>query len=43
MLEKFCFWLGKEVEGVDIFVILMDLEMLVMDGMICVCKICELE
>lgn len=42
-LEKSRFWSGKEAEGVDISVILMDLEMPVMDGMTCARKIRELE
>lgn len=42
-IEKSRFWLGKEDEGVDISVILMDLEMPVMDGMTCAKRIRELE
>ncbi|KAF5020797.1 hypothetical protein F66182_7175 [Fusarium sp. NRRL 66182] len=42
-LERSRFWAGKESEGVDISVILMDLEMPVMDGMTCARKIRELE
>ncbi|UKZ75397.1 hypothetical protein TrVFT333_003082 [Trichoderma virens FT-333] len=42
-LQKSRFWAGKEEEGVDISVILMDLEMPVMDGMTCARKIRELE
>ncbi|KAF5629259.1 Hybrid signal transduction histidine kinase K [Fusarium sp. NRRL 52700] len=42
-LERSRFWAGKEAEGVDISVILMDLEMPVMDGMTCARKIRELE
>ncbi|TWU75296.1 hypothetical protein ED733_006468 [Metarhizium rileyi] len=42
-LEKSRFWAGKEEDGVDISVILMDLEMPVMDGMTCARKIRELE
>ena len=42
-IEKSRFWAGKEQEGVDISVILMDLEMPVMDGMTCAKRIRELE
>ncbi|PHH90148.1 hypothetical protein CDD83_4395 [Cordyceps sp. RAO-2017] len=42
-LQKSRFWVGQEAEGVDISVILMDLEMPVMDGMTCARKIRELE
>lgn len=42
-LEKSRFWAGHEQDGVDISVILMDLEMPVMDGMTCARKIRELE
>ncbi|PHH73226.1 hypothetical protein CDD82_5601 [Ophiocordyceps australis] len=42
-LEKSRFWAGQEANGVDISVILMDLEMPVMDGMTCAKKIRELE
>lgn len=42
-LQKSRFWLGKEADGVDISVILMDLEMPVMDGVTCARKIRELE
>ena len=42
-IEKSRFWAGKEEEGVDISVILMDLEMPVMDGMTCAKRIRELE
>jgi CheY-like chemotaxis protein len=42
-LQKSRFWVGQETEGVDISVILMDLEMPVMDGMTCARKIRQLE
>lgn len=42
-LQKSRFWAGHEADGVDISVILMDLEMPVMDGMTCARKIRELE
>ncbi|KAG6036935.1 hypothetical protein E4U41_005408 [Claviceps citrina] len=42
-LQKSRFWAGQEHSGVDISVILMDLEMPVMDGMTCARKIRELE
>lgn len=42
-LAKSRFWAGQEKEGLDINVILMDLEMPVMDGMTCARKIRELE
>lgn len=42
-LQRSRFWLGQEKEGMDISVILMDLEMPVMDGMTCARKIRELE
>lgn len=42
-LAKSRFWSGQESVGMDISVILMDLEMPVMDGMTCAKKIRELE
>lgn len=42
-LQRSRFWLGQEEDGMDISVILMDLEMPVMDGMTCARKIRELE
>ncbi|KAL6863011.1 hypothetical protein ACO1O0_003255 [Amphichorda felina] len=42
-LQQSRFWAGHEGEGMDISVILMDLEMPVMDGMTCARKIRELE
>ncbi|ODA76078.1 hypothetical protein RJ55_08361 [Drechmeria coniospora] len=42
-IQKSKFWTGQEMEGVEISVILMDLEMPVMDGMTCARKIRELE
>ncbi|WYZ44371.1 hypothetical protein EsH8_VII_000807 [Colletotrichum jinshuiense] len=42
-LKKSRFWAGKEADGFDLSVILMDLEMPVMDGMTCAKRIRELE
>lgn len=42
-LQKSRFWAGREADGVDISVILMDLEMPIMDGVTCARKIRELE
>ncbi|KAK2589752.1 hypothetical protein QQS21_012572 [Conoideocrella luteorostrata] len=42
-IQRSRFWAGQEHSGVDISVILMDLEMPVMDGMTCARKIRELE
>ncbi|KAK9786616.1 hypothetical protein SCARD494_11107 [Seiridium cardinale] len=43
LLKKSRYWVGQELAGTDISVILMDLEMPVMDGMTCTRKIRELE
>lgn len=42
-LEKTRFWKGKEVSGVELSVVLMDLEMPVMDGLTCVKLIRQLQ
>lgn len=42
-LERSRFWAGRDGQGVDISVILMDLEMPVMDGMTCTKRIRQLE
>lgn len=42
-LERSRFWSGQESNGVDISVVLMDLEMPVMDGMTCAKRIRELQ
>ena len=42
-LKKSRFWIGQEMNGYHLSVILMDLEMPVMDGMTCAKRIRELE
>ncbi|KOS18942.1 Histidine protein kinase NIK1 [Escovopsis weberi] len=42
-LQRSKFWLGQEAHGIDVSVILMDLEMPIMDGITCARKIRELE
>lgn len=42
-LQKSRYWVGQEAEGIDVSVILMDLEMPVMDGITCTKRIREYE
>lgn len=43
ILKTSKFWTGREKDGVDLAVILMDLEMPIMDGLTCARKIREFE